>query len=355
MSILLFIIILSLLVLAHEWGHFYTARRFKMGVEEFGIGFPPRAWSKVKDGITYSLNWLPLGGFVKIKGEDGQHVTDADSFMNFPAYKRVIVLVAGVVMNFLVAAILLGVGYMFGLPQDVAGVDPALIKERQIKVLSAVSGYGAYEAGIKGGDQIVSFDSQPVHQISELVEMAGSKIDSVVKVGIVRDGESKIFDVKVSQIAQTGRGGIGVSLFESGIVAYPWYRAIPQGFVSAGVITKDITVGFGHMIKGLFTKEEIGGVAGPVGIAVMTGEVATLGWIYLLQFTAMLSLNLAVLNMVPFPALDGGRVLFVIIEKISRKRVSHSVEGMVHATGFLILMLLIIVITFKDVMHLFVK
>ena len=355
MSVLLFIVILSFLVIAHEWGHFYSARKFGIGVEEFGVGFPPRAWSKVVNGIRYSINWLPLGGFVKIKGEDGQHAEDADSFINQKAWKRFIVLVAGVVMNFLVAAILLGVGFIFGLPQDSTGVDPSLVSDKKVQILSVVDGYPAQLAGLKSGDTLISFNNTPITSVESVVTTAQPLENQEVLLVYKRNNEVITTPVTVKKITETGKPGIGVALLESGIVTYPWYRAIPQGFITAGEMTKDIAVGFVSLIKNLATGNKVGGVAGPVGIAVMTGEVASLGWAHLLSFTAMLSLNLAVLNMIPFPALDGGRVLFIIIEKLTGRKVNRSIEGVVHAMGFLLLMLLIIVVTFKDVVRLFVK
>lgn len=353
MTVIVFIIILSLLVFVHELGHFWTAKKMGMDVEEFGFGFPPRAWGKKIGNTIYSINWLPIGGFVKIKGEDGTHRNEAGSFASKKPWQRIVVLSAGVIMNFLLAAIILGVGFMFGVPQALDGVDGATVVYPQVQVINVIEGLPAAEAGIKIGDSIKQVNGIDIVRSSELIEVVHNALDTTAMITVQRGEERIEMEVPVVLLEETQRGGIGVGLIETGTISYPWYTAIFKGFEAAVMLTVAIVTGFVALIGKLITGAGVGAsVSGPVGIAVMTGQVAQLGWVYLMQFTAMLSLNLAVLNFLPFPALDGGRVIFVIMEKLRGKPVPQKVEGYFHAAGFLLLMLLIIVVTFKDVVRL---
>jgi len=353
-TIAIFLIILGILVFVHEFGHFISARKLGMKVEEFGFGFPPKIWSKKgKDGVIYSINAIPLGGFCKIKGEDGENRNEPDSFGAKKPWRRAIVLTAGVAMNFLLCAVLLSVGFMVGLPQtvDQQTLDQGIVKDYKIQVVSVLDGKPAKEAGIEIGDVIESVDGQPVNGIQNLIDYTTSKIGQKVSYKILHNKEEVTKEIAVVDIGQ-GKGGIGIGLVETGVVSYPIHQAIWHGFKLTGILTKEFVFAFGGIIKNLVIGKPVGvQVSGPVGIAVLTGQVAKLGFIYLLQFTALLSLNLAIINIVPFPALDGGRLLFLAIEKIRRKPVSQKVESTIHTIGFALLMILIIVVTFQDVLR----
>jgi len=351
---IIFILVLSVLVFVHEFGHFWTAKKMGMDVEEFGFGFPPRAWGKKIGDTLYSINWLPLGGFVKIKGEDGSHRDDPRSFAAQKAWKRILVLSAGVVMNFFFAAIILSVGYMFGLPQAVDGVNVGNVRDVKVQIIDVVKGSPAKKAELKTGDIIKTVNSKSITSSQQLVDFTNGNLDKTVTFGILRNGELINKDIEIKLMKNTGKGGIGVSLLETGVVSYSFFKAIYKGFEASWSITVRIVVGFYNIIVSLIQGKGAGmAVSGPVGIAVMTGQVASLGFAYLLQFTALLSLNLAVLNFLPFPALDGGRVVFVLLEKLRGKPVSEKIEGAFHATGFLLLMLLVVVITYKDIVNIF--
>ncbi len=354
LTVLIFIIVLGLLVFVHEFGHFITAKKMGMKVEEFGFGFPPRIWSKEgKDGVTYSVNWIPLGGFVKIKGEDGENRGDPDSFASKKPWKRAIVLCAGVAMNFLLCAVLFSIGFMIGLPQavDQKALEQELVRDYKVQVVSILEDKPAQEAGIEVGDIILAYDGQEIKGINNLLEYTTSQKGETVTYKIKREEDVLEKEVKIVDIGE-GRGGIGVGLIESGIVSYPVHEAVWHGFKLTGFLAKEIVFAFGNVLKNLVVGEPVGvQVSGPVGIAVITGQVARLGFIYILQFTALLSLNLAIINFVPFPALDGGRLVFLAIEKIRRKPVSQKIESLIHMLGFTLLMLLIIIITFQDVIR----
>lgn len=354
LTVLVFIIVLGILVLVHEAGHFVTAKKLGMKVEEFGIGFPPRIWSKKgKDGVTYSVNWVPLGGYVKIKGEDGENRDDPDSFASKKAWKRAIVLTAGVAMNFLLCAVLLSIGFGLGLPQavDQESIDQGLVRDYKIMVVSVLDDHPAQAAEIELGDVLLAVDGQELQGVSSLNDYTADKIGQTVTYTISRGGEPLDKEIEIVKI-ESGQGGIGIGLVETGIISYPVHKAVWNGFKLTGYLTKEITLAFYNIFKNLIIGQPVGvQVSGPVGIAVLTGQVARLGFIYILQFTALLSLNLAIINFIPFPALDGGRLLFLGIEKIRRKPVSQKVEGIIHTLGFAILMLIIVIVTFQDVLR----
>lgn len=370
-TLLVFLAVLVVLVISHEFGHFWAARKNGMRVYEFGFGFPPRIGGWYRDPVTkkihwvgknfdvekapatvYSLNLFPIGGFVRIKGEDADN-KDPDSFNVKPVWRKSIVIVAGVTMNFLVAAILLSVGYMIGLPQPVDSLSDAEltdVKNHRTEVLQVLSGKPAELAGVQSGDVFLQVGEVSRPRLKQLQDYMDTHRNQDVVVKIERKGEILEKNIKPLVNDNTGRAGIGVAIVEYGTVQYPWHRAFYEGTMTAGWYTKEILFAFGGLIKGLLLGQGAGeAVAGPVGIAVMTGKVARMGIIYLLQFTAMLSLNLAVLNILPIPALDGGRLLFLLLGKLRRKAVSEKLERIFHTSGYLLLMILIVVITAKDI------
>jgi len=364
-----FVLVLSLLVFVHELGHFWTARKFGVKAEEFGFGLPPRFFGVYKDkngrwkkvfgskqvedagDTVYSFNWLPLGGFVKIKGEDGEGANEIDSFAHQNIGKRAIILLAGVTMNILLAGFLLSFGYMIGLPQAIDKNDErAEVLNRQIQIMQVIKDSPAEKAEIKTGDTILSID-----------EIIFSKYDDLQKYVDQNTGKGIIYKIKRGEKEleipiipeyrqETGRGGIGVVITETGLVKYSFFWSFVNGFQYAFIMLWVILVAFYDLLKGLIMGEGVGAdIAGPVGIAVLTGQVARMGLVYIMQFTAVLSVNLAIINALPFPALDGGRVLFLIIEKIKGSPVNKDLENTIHYIGFALLMLLIVVVTYKDV------
>ena len=379
LTIIVFLIVLGIIVLFHEFGHFITAKKSGMGVYEFGFGFPPRAvgfrfnknhskkieiiWGNrelnnedLEKGTVYSINWLPFGGFVRIKGEDGND-TSSDSFMMAKFWKKILVAGAGVIMNIVLAALLLSIGYMIGLPQSVDGLPAtAKVENRHLEIVQVVQDTPAAAAGIKTGDTILKIDAIDNPTVSEMQEFVNTHRDEEISFVFKRGSEQFTEKIKPTVYKQTGKGGIGVGLSEVGTVKFAWYEAIWQGFVASWLYLKAIFVAFVALVASLFSgaaKEAAQSVSGPIGIAVMTGEVARLGFSYLLQFTALLSLNLAVLNILPLPALDGGRILFLILGKIFRWKNSIKYEQIAHSFGFIILMALVILVTFKDLIHFF--
>lgn len=357
MTILLFLVLLSALVIAHEWGHYQAARRAKMDIEEFGIGFPPRIFG-VKDsrGTLWSLNLIPLGGFVRIKGENGEERDHPGAFASKSFLSRLAVLFGGIAMNIVVAYILFSAGYLFGIPTLTEGMDlpHARITDKALVVMEVVPSSPATDAGLSIGDTLLSIDGK-TYETSEDARAAltphedGSPLALEVKQG----GEVKTLSVTPRYVEEIGRDGVGLAVAETGIVHYPVYLAPVKGAETTAIVTVQIIEGFGGMITGLLHRENVvANLSGPVGIAVITGEVAKLGIPYLIQFAAMLSLNLAVLNAIPFPALDGGRILFLLIEAVRRKPNSETLERTIHSIGFALLLLLVVFVTYKDILKL---
>ncbi|MDD2656986.1 MAG: RIP metalloprotease RseP [Patescibacteria group bacterium] len=410
LTILLFILILGLLVVAHEFGHFITARKSGMKVFEFGFGFPPRAlgfyrdpqskkfvWifgsGKKKDqkekqkstlantvggeereeeypSTLWSLNWLPLGGFVKIKGENGENSQDNDSFGAQKAWKKVVVLAAGVTMNVILAFVVLSLGLMIGLPTDLSGGDndpQAIIIEKPSVVVEQVEDASpAKAAGIQFGDKILRIGSADMNWFEgdrligeeinsqKLVTYVNEHSSEEMSLVIERTGQNLVLKITPEMIKNSSTPKLGIALVDAGIIKYPWYLAIYKGFTATFILLANIFVGFYYLLKNLILGNGlIADVAGPVGIATIVGQSAKLGFNYLLNIIAMLSLSLAAINILPIPALDGGRIVFVILEKIFGKPVPMKYEQIAHTIGFLLLMILVVVVTFRDVVKLF--
>lgn len=396
-TVLLFIIVLSLLVFVHEFGHFLAARKLGMRVYEFALGFPPMAigvyrdpktkklvWVKGKkktgrDAIAagggkettehaeypatlYTLNWLPLGGFCKIKGENGEEGKEKDSFSGQKAWRRILVLVAGVTMNFLLAALLLGVGYMVGLPTDVSnGIDPKaqLVTQPSVIIQQVEKGTPADEAGLQFGDIILSLNNEAVKGSQDMKNYIEARASQLVEVKIERtvDGKKQQLTLPVTPrvLDQVDpKPKLGVILADAAIIRYPWYIAVYKGFSAAVFGLVNIFITFYFLLKGLILGQGLAfEVSGPVGIASVIGQSAKLGIQYLINVTAMISLSLAAMNILPIPALDGGRVFFVVLEKILRKPVPMKYEQIAHTIGFVLLLVLIVVVTTRDVIGLF--
>ncbi|HPN96746.1 MAG TPA: RIP metalloprotease RseP [Candidatus Moranbacteria bacterium] len=305
-------------------------------------------------GTIYSINWIPIGGFVKIKGEDGGHKGDEDSFSTKNAWIRTKVLVAGVAMNFILAWFLISLGFMIGAPES---IDPDKnVENSRIQISEVIVGSPAELMGIKIGDEISKKQINPLGEkvnlknITEVQNYISSQKGKALSLELIRGKEILKLTGTPRADAPEGQGPLGVSLTQTLIVSYPWYEAIFKGLVTTFDLIIAILVAFGGLLKGLFSGAGVGAeVAGPIGIAVLTREVANLGLIYLIQFTALLSINLGIINALPIPALDGGRIFFIIIEKIKGRPVSQKVEQAFHTAFFLLLIMLMIVITFKDV------
>lgn len=367
-TVLLFLIILGILVFVHELGHFMVARWNGIKADEFGFGFPPRIGGVVFDDKTkryrfvrgneeissphtvYSLNWIPLGGFVKIKGEDGEQ-KDQDSFAVKSAWVRIKVLAAGVTMNFLLAWVLISFVLMLGFPQAVDPGAPNQAGERDIQISEVLSGTPAEQMGLQFGDKIVSFgENQKAMSVKQVQDYITEHKGQEIVMRIDRGGQQETLRGTPRTEYPANEGSLGISLGETVMVKYAWYEAIWQGALGTHHMTIAMLVGIFDIVKGLVTgtHEGLSSVSGPVGIAHLTKQVSDLGLVYLMYFAAILSINLGIINILPIPALDGGRIFFVLIEVLKGSPVSQRVEGTLHQVGFMLLLLLMVLVTVHD-------
>jgi regulator of sigma E protease len=357
-SVLSFVIILGLLVLVHELGHFLVARWNKVGVDEFGFGFPPRVFGKRWGKTLYSLNAIPLGGFVKIKGvlEDDINGTAlvtraADDFMGKALWRRFSILIAGIIMNVLLTAVLFSVGFMIGMPATMSNLPAnATVLDASIQVQQVAADVPAAAAGLAVGDVLTAVNGVPVTTVAAVKEqLKAITPDGTVTLTVQQNEVSRDLTTNTIQLSD-GTAGIGAYFVETGRIRLPWYSAIVEGFKQTGSLSLALFQALGGIIVSLVQGQDVSGVvAGPVGIAADTYQVTQLGFVYLLQFAALLSLNLAIFNLLPFPPLDGGKLIFVVLEAITRKPVPMKWQVLVHNIGFILFLILIMAVTVKDV------
>ncbi len=255
-------------------------------------------------------------------------------------------------MNFILAAVLLSIGFMIGLPQVINKTDgkTLIVKNTQIQVESVLEDSPAIEGGVEVGDVIESVNGKIFTNSENLSNFIAQKDGEEVVIKIKRGQEEMEKRIIPKKISTYDQAMIGVGLMETGIISYSWYKAIYMGFYTAAHLAKVIVVTFYDIIKDLIIGVNVDtDISGPVGIAVLTGRVVKMGFIYLLEFAALLSLNLAIINFLPFPALDGGRLVFLAIEKIRGHAINAKIENIIHNTGFALLMVLVVLVTFHDI------
>lgn len=355
------------LVVIHELGHFLVAKRNGVEVEEFGIGFPPRAkiLKKVK-GTVYSLNWLPLGGFVKLKGE---HDSDKSpgSFGAASLWSKTKILLAGVTMNFLAAAIILTGLAWTGLPktdlqslpfydkdQFSVSADTEVIKSQVLVGVLADS--PAAEAGLQSGDEIIRIGQEPVRQAENLPAITKSYQGETVEIIYRRDNgpEQTATATLASENAEQGVF-LGVAPINNQVIKATWSAPV-VGFVTAAQYVDVSYRGLGFLVQNLFegrTQVAQDSVAGPVGVFKVISDTASAGFGQLMFIIALVSISLAVMNALPIPALDGGRLFVTLVFRTLKKPLTREREDMIHGLGFMFLMGLIILITFVDVKRFF--
>lgn len=352
-SILIFILVLSVLVLVHELGHFIVARKSGVKVEEFGFGLPPRLFGKRVGETVYSINALPFGGFVKLHGEQEEDAkTDINhSFLRKSKKVRASVIIAGVIMNFILAIFAFAVVYSFsGIPRETG----------EVKVIDVAVGSPAQTSGIVVGDIISKVGNDSVSSSNDFITKTGAYRGKSVVYEIRRNINDREDVIKVRLTPREnppeGEGPLGVTITTMEVYYPPvWQRpffGIYYGFKEGVFWGKTIVMGLGDLVSGIFKGEGPVGVSGPIGIYAVTTEASKGGFLTLLNFIGILSVNLAILNILPFPALDGGRLLFIGIEVVTRKKVSTKVEAVINNIGFLLLLTLLLAITIGDVRRL---
>lgn len=354
---LIFFIILSILVLIHELGHFVVARMIGVHVEEFGFGLPPRIWGKKFRNTIYSINWLPIGGFVKLAGEDeaSESLHSRKSPKSLKSYffarskkERAAILLAGVTMNFVLAV----------------GITTYLLTQGifertgRVHIEKVIAGAPAQKAGMSAGDILVSVSSsgklpKELKQPKDLIDFVNEEKGREVVFAIIR-GERQFTVTAVPRVeVPPGEGPMGVTVSDLEENKYTWVQAPGKALVMDVERAWDMLVAIGSMLWRVVRLQSPGAdVAGPIGIAQVTGQAVRFGMKAVLEFMSILSLNLAVLNILPIPALDGGRLLFVFLEKIFGRKIKPAFEQSTHQVGMLVLLVLIALISVNDILRL---
>ncbi len=356
MTALLVIAILVFLIVVHELGHFVAAKLFGVKVEEFGVGYPPRAFSFGRYGGTeYTLNWIPFGGFVRLFGEEEEH--GKGSFADAPRWKQAIILIAGVTMNALAAWALFTGAYMTGVlhPVDVRGENTQLV------VSHVVPASPADASGIKVGDEITAvqqgdtkLEALTPESVSEFVsERAGKEIEvtylhmGAEQTGIMRPAHAVI-------PGSEGRPAVGMGLLLAETESLPLNKSIIEGLER----TKNTFIVVWHGLSGIVMQAvrgnpDLSDVVGPVGLVTAVGEASNNGWGYVLSLAAFISVNLTIINLIPVPALDGGRLVIVGVEALMRRRAPKIAVQLTNAIGLALVIMLMVTVTYNDIARLF--
>lgn len=372
-TIVSFILVLTVLVLIHELGHYLTAKFFGVKVEEFGFGFPPRAIGRKIGETIYSLNFLPIGGFVKLYGEDDagggklslpakskEHSAKSNdryaqgsmlyadksrAFIFRPVWQRFVIVFAGVAMNFLLATVLL---------TYLVGVQGVPTPGKNIIIAEVITNTPAAKAGLVANDRILAVDTIPVSSPQQLISYTKAHEGQQIALKI-QNPKSEIQTVTLTPRVHypSNEGAMGIAIGVNVVVQhYPWYQWPFVGLKEALIQSWMILVGLEQLLVQLVTHGQIPqGLAGPVGIAQLTGQFVQLGLNATLSLLALLSLNLAILNVLPIPALDGGRLFFIVWEAVFRRKISPTYEGYAHAIGIAVLLALILLVTLHDIVR----
>jgi len=339
---LAFVPILSVMMFVHELGHFITARMFGITVQEFGFGLPPRLWGYRRKDVIYSINWIPFGAFVKMLGEEDP--TAAGSFASKPRWVRAIVLAAGSMMNFLLAVAAFSMVYLVGVPR--------LAADGQVQLTAVAPDSPALAAGLQAGDAIVSFDGQPT-SVQTFRDATQQHLDQPIQLTVKRGGDQFTTSLTPRSAPPEGQGAIGIVLGANDIARSNVFEAVALGFEQT-VRTIGVTLMIPVMlIQGAIAPQDAR-LMGLVGMAQTTGgavdyAIDTGFWYPIFILTGLFSAGLAVANMLPIPALDGGRLFFVVLEWIRGRRVPPEREAAYHFVGIVVLLTLMIIISINDI------
>lgn len=358
MTTLFAILGISFLIFIHELGHFGVAKFFRVKVLEFGIGFPPKLFGKKKGETEYTVNALPFGGFVRILGEDGEENESKEehaeeekdhsrSFVFQATWKKVAILAAGVLMNFVFGWLAFSAVYMVGIPEH-------------LMITSVREGSPAAEAGLAPGDVVLSakWDGEILEDpipAADFIPFVARSVGNDLTLEIGRGNDVFERTVRARENPPAGEGALGVYLGDAGFPRENLFGALLRGAEETMEISVLVVKGFGDLARKIATTPQTAAddIAGPVGIVVIAKEASALGIIYFLQFLALISVNLAVLNMLPFPALDGGRIILALIERAKGSPVSRKIQIALNAGGLLLLVALMVFVTVGDIRRLF--
>ncbi|MEK7195534.1 MAG: M50 family metallopeptidase [Patescibacteria group bacterium] len=346
--VILVILSLSLLILGHEAGHFFVAKYFKLKIDEFGFGFPPRLWSRKKGEVEYSLNALPFGGFVKIAGENDRiggemeklrslpEKEKARIFLFQPAWRRALIVAAGVTVNFIIGWILVSLVLMIGTPGVVIVTD--------IEPDSP-----AAQAGVMPNDIFRDFSSS-----GEFLKFINANRGKPTDFKVLRNSKELDLTITPREENNASKGALGVYFTEGGEEKLGFFSAIWNGLKRSALIFTLVFRVFYELVRGMvFEGRLLEGVVGPVGIFSVAQETSGISMIYFVYMLGVISLNLSAINLIPFPALDGGRIMMILVEKIKGSPLSIKAESLANGMGFVLLIVLMALITVRDVANLF--
>ena len=364
MNIIIFLIILVLLILVHEFGHFIVAKKSGIRVDEFGLGLPPRLFGKKFGETLYSINALPFGGFVKIFGENPDDEKDADSqnlgrsMAHKSRWTQAAVLAAGITFNLLFAWLIISVGLMFGLPTAVDPTNAADVRDAKVVISSVMPKSPAEAAGLKTGDILRTLETDEkllAENLSpESVKNFIGTSREQINVSFERGGAVTETKVLAADGIISESKAVGITMEMIGILKLPVHKALLEGSLMTGRLTQNIAIGIFYFFRdAILGRADLTQVAGPVGMVALVGDARVLGVPYLVFFAALISINLAIINLIPFPALDGGRLFMLLIEAIKGSPIKPKLVNAVNAVGFFVLITLMLLVTWNDVLKLF--
>lgn len=359
LTIVVALISLIILIILHELGHFIVAKKFGVKVEEFGLGYPPRLFGKKFGETLYSINLLPFGGFVKIYGQE-EAIDHPRSFSTRPIWQRAFIILGGVVSFWIIAAILLSIVMAIGVPTMIEDEENHNLVNPKVQITAVAPNSPAEKAELKVGDIIRELKFQDE-------QLKIDKVDQVLKFTQAHKGEEVIltiqrgketFDVSLTPRVShpENEGPMGIALTRTALKSYPWYQAPVEGIIATGNLTLIVVRGWWMVIKSLFQGEGVPPgveVRGVVGIFELFIQVGALGISYFLQFIAVISISLALINVLPIPALDGGWLLFLGIEKLKKRPLSPKIIKEISLVFFFLLIALMIWVTIKDIVRFF--
>jgi len=360
LTIILFIFIIGLLVFVHEAGHFVAAKIGKIKVEEFAFGFPPRLWSRKRGETRYAINAIPIGGYVKMLGETEESESPR-SFSKKKPLTRGLVSVAGVIMNVVLAWLILTVGFAVGMSPLVspAGSIPGKIISTSVIIANVESGSVAAKIGLQQGDEFlrghgIGEGDTVFSNTTDLTNFTKSHSGKKVELIYKRNGRESVV---TADLPANSDAPLGVAVIENSQVKTIWFMAPIVAFREVIRIIQVNFVFLGNFFRQFFSTGVVSKeVGGPVAIYVFTGMAIKAGAMVVAQFIAILSISLALINILPFPALDGGRLFFIILEKIFRRKIiRENVENIIHTIGFVLILLFAALVTYKDVVNFIIK
>lgn len=352
LTLILFVFILGLLVFVHELGHFIAAKRAGVAVEEFAFGFKPRLWGIKRGETTYAINAIPMGGYVKMLGEDQQE-KGPRSFTDKPKPVKAVIMVAGVLMNFVLTWALFTYLFLVGFEPFIPGMSST----DRVKVIEPVSivevnnSSPADNAGISEGDRVISVEDQRVGTSIDVSLAVSQHLDKPMKVVLQRDSGQVEVTVTPRSNPPKDQGAMGI-VMSGGKIGATWYNAPVVALEQTGRMAKMTAQGFGSFIKNLFVKQRVSrDVTGIIGIGALTDTVRKLGALYVIQFIGLISISLAVINLMPIAPLDGGQVLILAVEAVRRKKLSDEQVQWISFIGLAFILGVFLIVTYVDVMR----